>query len=213
MCKEDMQPDELPPAGHAEEPAAPEDKPTGSETDGLALAEVNESLLALRSLFEQKIARDRSQHKMFDALHDEMQGYKEGFLLEALHKPVIRQLITLHDSFGLLESQLDGILDGKKGNGADELAQFRNNLGNVRLELEEVLSCMDVTLYEERLEVLDRKLHKTLGTQPTDDPDQDRQVAQVHKFGFYWKGKVFRPEEVTIFRYRPPETRKGEDNE
>ena len=41
---------------------------------------------------------------------------------------------------------------------------------------------MDVTLYEERLEVLDRKLHKTLGTQPTDDPDQDRQVAQVHKF-------------------------------
>ena len=209
MCNKDMQPEETTPAEPAEEPAASEEQPTEPRPDGLA--ELSEALRALGSLFEQKIARDLSQLKMFDALYDELKGYKEGFLLESLHKPVIRQLITLHDSFGLLESQLDGILDGKTGNGADELAQFRNNLGNVRVELEEVLSSMDVTPYEERLEVLDRKLHKTLGRQPTCDPDQDRKVAQVHKIGFYWKGKVFRPEEVTIFRYKRPEARKGED--
>ena len=212
MCKKDMQPDETPPTSHVEEPAAPEEGPTESQAE--ALAEVNETLLALRSLFEQKIARDRNQNKMFEALYDEMRGYKEGFLLESLHKPVIRQLIMLHDSFVILESQLDGILEGKGKSCADELAQFRNNLDNVRLELEEVLSSMDVTPYEERLEVLDRKLHKTLSTQSTDDPDQDRKVAQVHKVGFYWQGKVFRPEEVTIFRYTPAKTKKGEeDNE
>lgn len=209
MCDKDMQPDEIPPAGPVEEPAAPEEQPEEPRTDGLA--EVNEALLALRSLFEQKIARDLSQHKMFDAVYDEMKSYKEGFLLEFLHKPVVRQLITLYDSFGLLESQLDGVLDGKRNRCADELSQFRRNLGNVRLELEEVLSSMDATPYEARLEVLDRKLHKTLGRQSTDDPDQDLKVAQVHKIGFYWKGKVFRPEEVTIFRYAPPEARKGED--
>lgn len=208
MCNKDMQPEEIAPAAPAAEPATQEE-PTEPRTDGLA--EVNEALRALGNLFEQKIARDLSQLKMFDALYDEMKSYKEGFLLESLHKPVIRQLITLHDSFGLLESQLDGILDGNKRSGADELEQFRNNLGNVRVELEEVLCSMDVTPYEERLEVLDRKLHKTLGRQPTDDPDQDRKVAQVHKIGFYWKDKVFRPEEVTIFRYKPPEARKGED--
>lgn len=85
-----------------------------------------------------------------------------------------------------------------------ELEKKLKNLEIVRLELEEVLYRMDVSPYEERLKKLDKKLHKTLGTIPIDDPDQNGEVAEVHKVGFYWRGKVFRPEEVTIFRYKPP---------
>ena len=211
MCKKDMPPDEIPPKKDAEEPAAPEDRPTGAETD--ALAEVNEALRALRSLFEQKIARDQSQNKMFEAVYDEMKGYREGFLLDSLHKPIIRRLIMLYDNFVSVESQLEGILDGMAKNCNAELPQFQKNLGNVRLELEEVLSSMDVTRYEEPLEALDRKLHKTIGRQSTDDPDQDRKVARIHKRGFYWQGKVFRPEEVTIFHHIPPVDEEGDDTD
>ena len=60
---------------------------------------------------------------------------------------------------------------------------------------------LDVTPYEEPLETLDRKLHKTVEVRPADRPELDRKVAKVHKTGFYWRDKVFRPEEVTIFQY------------
>ena len=225
MCKEEIRPDrttlddasdpvdevlpeagddvvEPPPKSAVEEPAAREDEATASRTDALA-EEVRQDLQALRELFEQKIARNQNQWKMFDALHNEMKGYKERFLVDALQKPIVRQLIMLYDSVVFLESQFDGILDGQGPDPNAEMSQFRKNLENVRLELEEVLFCMDVTPYEERLERLDRRLHRTLARQATDDPDEDRKVARVHKIGFYWQGKVFRPEEVTIFRYQP----------
>ena len=84
------------------------------------------------------------------------------------------------------------------------LSNFRNNMENVRIELEEVLYRIDVEPYAERLNELDRKLHKTIKTIPTDDPDKHQAVATIHKIGFYWREKIFRPEEVTIFRYTQP---------
>ena len=86
----------------------------------------------------------------------------------------------------------------------EALLQFQRNLENVRYELEEVLYRMDVTPYEEHPEKLDQKLHKTLKTIPTEDPNKDRAVVTIHKTGFYWREKVLRPEEVTIFRYTQP---------
>lgn len=86
----------------------------------------------------------------------------------------------------------------------DQLSQFQVNLENVRYELEEVLYRMDVTPYEEHPEKLDQKLHKTLETTPTDDPNKDQEVVKIHKTGFYWREKVFRPAEVTISRYTQP---------
>ena len=99
------------------------------------------------------------------------------------------------------ERQEDGLsLSQLKG----ELSQFQENLENVRYELEEVLYRMDVTPYEEHPEKLVPKLHKTLKTIPIDDPDKDREVVDIHKTGFKWHERVFRPEEVTIFRYTQP---------
>lgn len=191
----------------ATEPSAVVDAPV-SQTEGLA--EVNQSLSELRQLFEEQIARNENQNKMFDAIYREMKEYKENSLLEALHKPIIHNLIGFYDNFTLVESQLNDILNGTAGIRSDDLSQFQKNLENIRFELEEVLYRLDVTPYEERLETLDRKLHKTLDTKPADTPEQNGKVAEVHKIGFHWGEKVFRPEEVTIFRYTPSPTEKGE---
>ena len=177
------------------------------------LAEVNKSLSGLRQLFEGQIARNANQNKMFDVIHREMKEYKENFLLEAIHKPIIQNLIGFYDNFKLIESQLNDILNETEGIRSDDLSQFQKNLENMRFELEEILYRLDVTPYEERLETLDQKLHKTLGTKPADNPEQDRKVAEIHKIGFYWRDKVFRPEEVTIFRYTPSSTEKGEETD
>jgi len=165
-----------------------------------------EILSELRTLFETQIARNKNQATMFDALYREMKDYKENFLLEAIHKPIIKDLIMLYDNFARLVSQLDELMNANEQISTDEIAPFRTNLENVRFQLLEVLFRLDVTPYEQRLEQLDRKLHKTLKVIPTDNPEQDGKVTQVHKIGFYWREKVFRPEEVTILRYMPPAT-------
>ncbi len=194
----------------ATEPSATEDAQV-LQTEGLA--EVNQSLSELRQLFEEQIARNETQNKMFDAIHREMKDYKENSLLEALHKPIIRDLIRFYDNFEQIESQLKDILNGTEDIRSDDLSQFQKNLENIRFELEEVLYRLDVVPYEERLKTLDRKLHKTLDTKSADIPEQDGKVAKVHKIGFYWRDKVFRPEEVTIFRYTPSLTEKGEETD
>ena len=195
----------------ATDPSDPEDDPPVLQAEGLA--EVNESLSGLRQLFKDQIARNATQNKMFDAIHREMKEYKENSLLEALHKPIIHNLIGLYDNFDQIESQLDDILNGGTADiRRDDLSQFKNNLETIGVELKEVLSRLDVKPYEEHLETLNRELHKTLDTKPADTPERDGKVAEVHKIGFYWRKKVFRPEEVTIWRHTPP-TEKGEETD
>ena len=77
-------------AVEATDKSALEGEPTASQTD--ALAEVNQTLSALRELFERQIARNQNQTKMFDAIYREMKDYKESFLLEALHNDVLCHL-------------------------------------------------------------------------------------------------------------------------
>ena len=168
------------------------------------LTEINQTLAALQDLFEKQIARNQNQTEMFDKMYAEMKDYKESFLLEVLHKPIIHNLIQLYDSFISIESQLNDILIGAEENMLlDQLSQYQQNLENFRFKLEEVLYRMDVTPYTESLETLDRQLHKTRGVISSDDPKQDKKIAEVHKVGFNWRDKVFRPEEVTIYRYTP----------
>ena len=179
------------------------------------LTEIHQTMLALQNLFDKQIARNQNQTQMFDKIYAEMKDYKESFLLEVLHKPIIHNLIHLYDSYVVLESQLDDIIIGKDENEIlEELLQYRQNLENFRFKLEEVLYRMDVTPYQDFLETLDRHLHKTRKVIPSDDPQQDQKIVEVHKKGFNWRGKVFRPEEVTIYRYKSakvkPETVRDE---
>lgn len=161
---------------------------------------IQQGLSALQELFEKQIARNQNQTEMFDKIYAEMKDYKESFLLEVLHKPIIHNLIQLYDSYVSLESQLDVILHDEEVV-SESLSQYRNNLENFRYKLEEVLYRLDVTPYAETSKTLDRQLHKTRQTISTDDPELDKTIAEVHKIGFNWRDKVFRPEEVTIFRY------------
>lgn len=164
--------------------------------------EITQSLSVLHELFEKHISGNQNQVQMFDKMYAEMKDYKESFLLEALHKPVIHNLIQLYDSFVSLESQLTKLIDQNNDNTLlNELGQYSSNLQNFRFELEEVLYRMDVTPYKDSPDTLDRQLHKTRKVITTNDPNLDQKVAEVHKIGFYWREKVFRPEDVTIYRY------------
>ncbi len=217
-----MEQEPAPPDAGMTDPATGSDdtspQAVGSRSEPAArpeyLQEIEHCLSALRDLFEGQIARNKSHQEAFDKLYRELEGYKGSFLLEAIHKPIVHNLIRLYDSFLRLESQLRSIPNSKTEHG---LLQFSTNMENFRFQLKEVLARMDVESYEDHLDVsarerlhrLDRKLHKPIDVKPTRDPEQDNLVTSVHKHGFYWRGKVVRPEEVTILRHTPLANRGG----
>ena len=208
------------------------------------LAQMDQRLAALHALFDNQIARNQNQKQMFDTIYREMKDYKENSLMEAFQKPIIHNLIQFYDNFVEVEAQFGGInriiesLDSLFDDGCvkqletlrpkeeaeklqqtwkalkEKLADFRNNMENVRFKLVEILYRIDVEPYEEKPpKKLDRELHKTIETEPTDDPDQNQNVTKVHRIGFYWGEKVFRPAEVTILRYTPSAEEKGDETD
>lgn len=98
----------------------------------------------------------------------------------------------------------------------DKLFKFQNNLENARYEFEETLARIDVVPYktipDEASDLrFDREKHKAIDSERIDDETQHLQVAESHKTGFYRiekgedeKQTVFRPEEVTVYRYEKP---------
>lgn len=177
------------------------------------LTEMGQSLTRLENLFQHQIGRNQNQQKMFATVYREMKDYKENALLEAIHKPIVHNLIQLYDSFVEVESQLTEICDEGQAevpphpDTQEKLTHFRSNLKNLRFEMEEVLYRMDVRPYEaeDPSENLNRELHKTVETVPTANPDEDQKVVHIHKVGFYWHEKVIRPAEVKVSRYTQPE--------
>jgi len=61
-------------------------------------------IAGLESLLDQKNGVSQS---MFDALHEELKDYKDGFLLESILKPIIRDLVSLYDDLATI-SPADG---------------------------------------------------------------------------------------------------------
>ena len=202
-----------------------------ADTPGTATPAQSEPIRALkravhelREHFDEHIGRSDLQRKAFDALYTELQGYKESFLLNKLHKPVIRNLVRLYDSFGKLEEALPPAGDRTAGPSVEAFAadvgDFVRNMENFRVELTEVLARLDVETYDdrhdamesERMTTLDRKLHRPVSVVPTADPARHNEVIRVHKQGFYWQDRVFRPAEVTILQHKPSAASVGGDD-
>lgn len=182
-----------------------------------SLKQLDQRLSALQDLFDKQITRNQNQKQMFDTIYGEMKDYKENVLLEAFHRPIIQNLIQLYDRFEPVTNELKRITktleSSEKSKLKEELSKLEKQLENLHFELEEVLYRMDVIPYEEHPIKLDRKLHRTLDTVSTDNPDKDEEVKSIEKIGFYWREKVFRPEEVTIFRYIQPAGEKGDETD
>ena len=216
------------PAGNAA-PSSSGDRsaaPVSAGADGQdSLIGVQRELRAFRELFDEHVRRNDIQRKAFDALHEELQGYRNAFLLNQLQKPVISTLLSLYDSFLRLEDALPAAGGRERGPSPEEfqagVGDFVRSMESFRLELLEVLARLDVVSYDERLDTvererlqrLDRKLHKPVNVEATSDPERHNEIVRVLRHGFYWGDRVFRPEEVVILRYRPvPPSDGGSDD-
>lgn len=192
--------------GERLEQKAPEPKPELAPEVQKAQKAWPELVDGLRGLLEQK---NGVNQKMFAALHEELKGYKDGFLLESVHKPIIRDLISLYDDLTAIHGQMqETVVDAAKTPGiagAALLERLKTMDMNIEHNCEfliEVLARLEVTLLPVGTGKLDMVTQRALAVEIAEDPDDDGNIVRTLKRGFMWKGRVVRPEEVVMKRWK-----------
>ncbi len=157
--------------------------------------------------------RDAIEHKnflnqqLFDALHAELKGYKDGLLLEILQKPIILNLISFFDDLEEVSRQVSSFAEETRfATDADEIGTramtLSTNLENTLVSLLEVLERMEVSKLDASTgQRLDKVCHRAVRIKSANSSEQDGEIADSHRAGFTWKGRVFRPEQVTVKKF------------
>jgi molecular chaperone GrpE (heat shock protein) len=142
-------------------------------------------------------ASETVNQRLFDSLHDELLAYRDNFLHESLQKPFIHDLVHLFDDLTSLSDQLRNAaaLDAR-----GSVSQWRDNLENAIHSLVEILHRFEVKEIEPK-ENVDRALHKVVSYEPADYAEEDGRIIMRVRRGFFWRGKLIRPEEVIAKRF------------
>jgi hypothetical protein len=176
------------------------------------IADVQKGMLRLMADLRTMIeARNTVSRNMFSALHEELKGYKDGFLLQTVHRPIIRDLVTLYDDVAELHRQLVNIgpahtpSSKAKAEVNAMLGRVRQVATNMENNMEfilEVLARLDVTAMPPGPEKLDKLIQKAVSLEAAANQEEDGTIVRVVKRGFLWKDAVLRPEEVVIKKWK-----------
>jgi molecular chaperone GrpE (heat shock protein) len=151
-------------------------------------AEILAELRELRELFDSKIRYDEAKERQIEALHQELQGYRQG-LYQQIMTPVMVDLIAIYDE--MASQQVQPSIGGPTG--LDFLMEMA----------EEVLARYGVVRFECDGESIDRSRQRVIDTEATTTPGLGKRLARRLRPGFEMKGKVIRPEWVVAYRYVP----------
>ncbi len=160
----------------------------------------------LHDLLDQKNGLNQ---RMFDALHEELKGYKDGFLLESVHKPIIRDLISLYDDLAAIHRQMQDSVTGAAQLPGDASTKLLEQLKTMDTNIEhncefivEVLARLEVLILPIGSGKLDKHSQRAVAVEIAEDPDDDGVIVRSVKRGFAWKGRVLRAEEVIIKKWK-----------
>lgn len=175
-------------------------------------ASTNEQVVQLlsesRATLEQ---RNGVSRLMFEALHSELKAYKDTFMLEAVLRPVIRDLITLYDDMMEIHRQITASVaaqearGGAAGGGVVLLENVQVTSSNIEHNIHfilEVLERMEVTMLPENPGKLDKRTQRAVAVENAETPEQDQNVARIVKRGFICRNRVVRAEEVVIRKWK-----------
>lgn len=160
----------------------------------------------LQDLLEQKNSLNQ---RMFDALHEELKGYKDGFLLESVHKPIIRDLVSLYDDLTAIHSQMQDAVAEAAQLPPESARQLLQNLKTMAMNVEhnrefivEILARLEVVMLPVGEGKLDKVMQRAVAVEMAEDPEDDGAIIRSVKRGFSWKGRVLRAEEVIIKKWK-----------
>ncbi len=177
-----------------------------NEQVATAYADLPVLVKSLQGMLDQKTGLNQ---RMFDALHEELKGYKDGFLIESVHKPVLRDLISLFDDLSTIHRQMQEALMEASRLPAELTVRLRDYLKSMDTHVEhnlefilEVLARLEATILPVGIGRLDRQNQRAVAVESAERLEDDGLVIRSVKRGFMWKGRVLRAEEVVIKKWR-----------
>lgn len=164
----------------------------------------------LKPILDGVESRNTVSKAMFDALHGELKSYKDAFILEAVLRPVIRDMISVFDDLGDTHKQLLATISSLneseiKGSIIMLVENMRNAVVNLDHNIHfilEVLERLDVTQIPSQSGKLDKRVQKAVSIEMASEPDEDFDIVRTIRRGFQWRERVVRPEEVVIKKWR-----------
>lgn len=158
--------------------------------------------------------KNKLNQKLFDAMHEELRSYKDSFLLDVLHRPVARDLVTLYDDLSELNRRTQAVITDAQAQPEGEaepkpsspaLTQIKNlatNLDHIVHSVLEILARIEVQRVEPITGKLDKQRQRVVSLEPAQSPEEDLQISSSVKPGFTWRERVLRPEEVVIKKWK-----------
>ena len=160
-------------------------------------------LSGLEALLDQKNGLNQ---RMFDALHEELKGYKDGFLMESVLRPIVRDLISLYDDLSMIHRQMQecvrAVSEVDKGILSERLRTIDMNIEHHCGFVLEILERLEVTLMPIGTGKLDKRAQRAVAIETADTPEDDMTLVRTLKRGFIWKQRVLRAEEVIMRRWK-----------
>lgn len=168
-------------------------------------------ITSLEALLEQ---RNNVSQRMFDALHEELKGYKDGFLMESVLRPIVRDLISLYDDLSTIHRQMQEcvrtVVEADQSLVIDRLKTIDTNLEHHCGFVLEILERLEVTMMPVGVGKLDKQTQRAVAVEQAESSELDMTVVRTLKRGFVWKERVVRAEEVLVRRWKdswlPPAT-------
>ena len=142
----------------------------------------------IKGNLEHFMREDSSTKRAFDTLYQELQQYKSDFLFQ-FEKGFLIDLLSFYDSLVWYQNMLESDTENSKESFSYLIEEFY-----------ELLRRRDVKPMPAS-ETLDRKKHRVIQIENTDDPEQDKGVASVVRRGFMRGDRILREEEVSLYRY------------
>lgn len=157
---------------------------------------VNE-MEGLRHTFDSKIKYESGKDKIIDALHAELQTYRDDLVFKIL-RPVILDLIDMHND---ISSVLN--YEGDAGDQSDTKSNLWNTLFTFQGTIEEILGRNGVEAFSEPGELFVPKRQRSVKVLDTDDPAKDGAIAKRLRSGFVYGNRLIAHERVIVYRYKP----------
>ncbi|MDV2998279.1 MAG: hypothetical protein N4J56_007984 [Chroococcidiopsis sp. SAG 2025] len=155
---------------------------------------LSNSISVLQRDFETKIKYDQSKDSTIDALHRELQTYREDLAFKFL-RPLVLDFTRLTDQMRSLS------LKYKKRVQSVKVESFINDLDNFILDIQEAIALHGFEFFQVEDDVFDRSRQKAQKTINTDNKELDKHIVERMQVGLRYEERVVRPELVSVYRY------------
>ena len=159
---------------------------------------IREQLSNLQEMFETRLQTDAHKNRLFDELHREVIGYRNGATeknTDSMAMDIVAILDYLTPCIERLSEKARDLADEESAKAL--CAQLLGELDGLQLDLTSVLDKQGVEPFT--CDTLDPK-HQRILSSVTQPGDEDRQIIQHVKPGYTRDGRLLRKEQIKVIR-------------